>query len=334
MEKSSSAFVKSLILTTVVAAAAYWLAKLPILQTIGALAVALLLAMAVKAVVAMPADFRPGFNYAAKALLRFGIILLGVRLNFDLILGAGWKILVLDIAVIVFSIFFFRWLSQLFGLSDSMAWLVAIGSGICGASAIVAATPVVRAREDESALALVLVTVIGTGAALGLLAAQAALGWSPLNYGAVAGASLHEVAQVLAAVTPVPAAIDLGTVTKLVRVLLLAPVILVLVAVLHRRGGEAKVNVPFPWFVVGFFVVGVVNFLILRATGQAEIAKTMGSWMLFSGLFLMTMGMAGLGLQVDYARLREHGLQAALACIVGWVGLLAFVLGGCWLLGL
>ena len=192
----------------------------------------------------------------------------------------------------------------------------------------------VRARDDESALALVLVTVIGTGAALALLTVQAAIGWSPLNYGAVAGSSLHEVAQVLAAVTPVPAAIDVGTVTKLVRVLLLAPVILVVVGVLHRRGGEAKVNVQFPWFVVGFFVVGVVNFLVLRATAQAAIVKELGSWMLFAGLFLMAMGMAGLGLQVDYARLREHGLRAALAFILGWFALLAFAYGGCWLLGL
>jgi uncharacterized integral membrane protein (TIGR00698 family) len=334
MEPNRAAFIRSLIITTVVATIGYWLAKLPGLQMIGALATSLLLAMAVKAGVAMPAEFKPGFNFAAKALLRFGIILLGVRLNFDLILGAGWKILVLDVAVIAFSIVFFRWLSRLFGLSDSMSWLVAIGSGICGASAIVAATPVVRAREDESALALVLVTVIGTGAALALLTLQAAVGWSALNYGAVAGSSLHEVAQVLAAVTPVPAALDVGTVTKLVRVLLLAPVILVLVALLHRRGGEAKINVQFPWFVVGFFAVGVVNFLILRATGQAAVVQTMGSWMLFAGLFLMTMGMAGLGLLVEYARLREHGLRAALAFIVGWFGLLAFSYGTCWLLAL
>ncbi len=334
MENNRAAFLRSLFITLIVATIGFWLAKLPVLSVIGALATALLLAMAVRAFVSFSADLKPGFNFAAKTLLRFGIILLGVRLNFDLILGAGWKILVLDIAVIAFSVLFFRWLSRLFGLSDSMAWLVAIGSGICGASAIVAATPVVRAREDESALALVLVTVIGTGAALGLLAAQAALHWNALNYGAVAGSSLHEVAQVLAAVTPVPAAIDVGTVTKLVRVLLLAPVILVLVAVLHRSGGEAKVNVQFPWFVVGFFLVGVVNFLILRATGQAAIVKSTGSWVLFAGLFLMTMGMAGLGLLVDYARIREHGLRASLAFVVGWFGLFAFAYGSCWLLGL
>ncbi len=192
----------------------------------------------------------------------------------------------------------------------------------------------VRARDDESALALVLVTVIGTGAALALLTAQAAFGWSPLNYGAVAGSSLHEVAQVLAAVTPVPAAIDIGTVTKLVRVLLLAPVILAVVAFLHRRGGEARINVQFPWFVVGFFLVGLLNFLVLRATGQAAGVKSLGGWMLFAGLFLMAMGMAGLGLQVDYARLREHGLKTALAFIIGWFGLLAFASTCCWLLGL
>ena len=334
MAQRSVAFFSSLALTAAISAIAWWLAKLPVLQTIGALAVSLVLAMAVRALVRVPADYQAGLTYAAKSLLRFGIILLGVRLNFDLILGAGWKILVLDIAVISFAFLFLHWLSGMFGLSDSMAWLIAVGSGICGASAIVAATPVVRARDDESALALVLVTVIGTGAALALLAVQAAVGWEPLNYGAVAGSSLHEVAQVLAAVTPVPAAIDVGTVTKLVRVLLLAPVILVLVAVLHRTGGEAKINVQFPWFVVGFFLVGVLYFLVLRATGQAAWVKIAGSWSLAIGLFLMAMGMAGLGLQVDYARLREHGLRAALACIVGWLGLLAFAFGACRLLGL
>ena len=83
---------------------------------------------------------------------------------------------------------------------------------------------------------------------------------------------------------------------------------------------------------VGFFAVGVVNFLILRATGQAAIVKSIGSWMLFAGLFLMTMGMAGLGLLVDYARIREHGLRASLAFVVGWFGLLAFAsaVAGCW----
>lgn len=331
-ELKKTGFLPGLLISAVVATASYWVAKLPVLNIIGPLAVALVIAMIIRAFVTPPAEYKTGFTYAAKALLRFGIVLLGARLNFDLILGAGWKILVLDIAVITFSLFFFRWISRLFGLEDSMGWLVAIGSGICGASAIVAATPVVRAREDESALALVIVTVIGTVAALALIAVQAALGWGPLYYGVVAGASLHEVAQVLAAVTPVPAALDIGTVTKLVRVLMLAPVILMLVAVLHRRGGEAKVNVPFPWFVVGFFAVGVVNFLVLRATNQAEVVKSMGAWMLFAGLFLMTMGMAGLGLQVDYARLREHGLRASLAFVVGWFGLLAFVLAGCWLL--
>jgi uncharacterized integral membrane protein (TIGR00698 family) len=333
-DPKKTGFLPGLIVSAVVAAAGYWVAKLPILSIIGPLAVALVIAMILKAIVTPPVDYKSGFTYAAKDLLRFGIILLGVRLNFDLILGAGWKILVLDLAVILFSLFFFRWISRLFGLEESMGWLVAIGSGICGASAIVAATPVVRAREDESALALVLVTVIGTVAALALIAAQAALGWSALNYGAVAGSSLHEVAQVLAAVTPVPAALDVGTVTKLVRVLLLAPVILVLVAVLHRRGGEAKINVQFPWFVVGFFAVGVLNYLVLRATGQDPIVKSIGNWMLFSGLFLMTMGMAGLGLLVDYARLREHGLRASLAFVVGWFGLFGFSLASCWLLGL
>ena len=321
----------------VVAALAYLVARLPGLKVIGPLAVALLIAMAVKGAWRPPAEWKAGFTYAAKSLLRFGIILLGVRLNLDLILGAGWKILALDAGVIVFGMLFFAWFSRVCGLEEEMGLLVAIGSAVCGASAIVAATPVVRAREDQSALALVLCTIVGTAFALAFIPVQSALGWTPLHYGAVAGASLHEVAQVLAAVTAVPAALDVGTVTKLVRVLMLAPVILVLLWYRRRESGApaaGEPKVPFPWFVIGFFVVGIVNFLLLRATGGAVWLKETGGWMLFTGLFLMTMGMAGLGMMVDYSRLRAHGLRAAMAFTVGWFALFAFVLGACRLLGL
>ncbi len=324
-----------LALALVLAVLAFCAARLPGLKVIGPLAVALLIAMAIKAVWQPPTAWKDGFTYSAKALLRYGIVLLGVRLNFDLILGAGWKILVLDVGVIAFGMVFFTWFSRRCGLEDEMGWLVAIGSAVCGASAIVAAAPVVRAREDQSALALVLCTIVGTGFALAFIAAQTVLQWLPLHYGVVTGASLHEVAQVLAAVTPVDGALDVGTVTKLVRVLLLAPVILLLVAWQRRHGGtDAKAKVPFPWFVIGFFATGVIYSLVLRSTGNAAWVKETGAWMLFVGLFLMTMGMAGLGMQVDYGRLRAHGLRAAVAFTVGWFALLAFVLGACALLGL
>ncbi len=324
-----------LLLSFLLSALAFWAARLPGLKIIGPLAVALLIAMALKAAWRPPADWKTGFTYASKALLRYGIVLLGVRLNFDLVLGAGWKILVLDVGLIAFGMLFFPWFSRLCGLEEEMGWLVAIGSSVCGASAIVAATPVVRAREDQSALALVLVTIVGTGFALAFIAAQTVIHWTPLHYGVVTGASLHEVAQVLAAVTPVDGALDVGTVTKLVRVLLLAPVILLLLAWIRRHGSpEAKASVPFPWFVVGFFAVGVVYSLALRATGGAPWLKETGGWMLYAGLFLMTMGMTGLGMQVDYARLHANGLRAAVAFTVGWFALLVFVLGACVFLGL
>ncbi len=111
--------VAGLLMTLLLAGLGFAAARLPGLSMIGPLAAdTSVLAMIVKTVFSPPEPYAAGFSCAAKSLLRFGIVLLGVRLNFDLIIGAGWKILVLDVAVIAFSLFFFRWLSRLLGLSD------------------------------------------------------------------------------------------------------------------------------------------------------------------------------------------------------------------------
>lgn len=326
-------------LTLLIALAATWAAGLPGFKVLGPLSTALIIALLWKGAMEVPGAQRPGFAFAAKKLLRWGIILLGVRLNFVLVANAGPKVFALDVAVIVFGMFLFTWICRrVFGLERGLSLLIAVGSSICGASAIIAAAPVVRAREDETAISLVLVTLLGTVAAVGLTLANAVMGWTPQFYGVAAGASLHEVAQVLAAVAAAPAALEIGTVTKLIRVALLAPVIFALVAILARRhepvdAGAAHGRVPFPWFVVGFVVVGIFYTLALKfLPGQIDAVRAVGKVFLTVAVFLMTMGMAGLGLQVDYARLREHGLRALTAATLGWFVLLAFVLFGCWAL--
>ncbi|HEY8964973.1 MAG TPA: putative sulfate exporter family transporter, partial [Candidatus Methylacidiphilales bacterium] len=247
-------------LTVLLAVGGLVLGTLPGLARLGPLSVALLLGLLWRAAAEVPEGHHAGIGFAAKRLLRWGIVLLGVRLDFALIARSGWRIAVLDVAVIAFGVAFITWLGRRAGIAGRLPLLLAVGSSICGASAVAAAAPVVRARESEIALAIPLCGVLGTAAALGLTGAEAWLHLAPQTYGILAGSTLHEVAQVIAASAAVPGALESGTVAKLLRVLLLVPVVLLLARLLDGRGkGREAAPVPQPWFVGGFLLVGVAN---------------------------------------------------------------------------
>ena len=318
--------------TALLAVAASVLAELPGLHTLGPLSLALVLGMLWRAFLHVPAGHHTGIGFSARSLLRLGIVLLGVRLDFDLVFHAGLKILLLDTGVIGFGLVFITWLGQRLGLSPTLAALIAVDNSICGASAVAAAAPVLRADENDTSLVIPMGSLLGTGAMLAYAAAQHAFAIGPRTYGLLSGSTLQEIAQVLAAVTPVPGALAIGTVTKLTRVVLLAPAIygLSLWHAKHRPQTDAPAApVARPWFVLGFLLVGVVATLSHRAWPEAHAQLAMiESHLLLLATFLMTMAMAGMGLQVDFARLRTSGLRAATTVIVGWLVLAGLALIG------
>jgi uncharacterized integral membrane protein (TIGR00698 family) len=272
-------------------------------------------------------------------LLRLGIILLGVRLNLDLVVHGGWKILFLDMSVIITGLCFITWLGTSLGLDSTLACLIAVDSSICGASAVAAAAPVLRARDDETALVIPLCSLIGTIAVLAFTFAQGMLHLAPQTYGMLTGATLHEVAQVMAAVTAVPGALEMGTVTKLTRVVLLAPAIFFLNGWVRRskngrlREDEAGTPLPKPWFVLGFLLVGIANTLAFHLLPLArETLLDYNRQILVIANFLMAMAMAGMGLQVDFGRLRANGPRAVITAVTGWLLLLTLAIGETWLL--
>jgi uncharacterized membrane protein YadS len=159
----------------------------------------------------------------------------------------------------------------------------------------------------------------------------------------MAGSSLHEVAQVMAAVTPFPDASAIGTVTKLTRVVLLVPTVLVLGWIFSRRrtqgdgvgaGRAPAPAVPKPWFVLGFLLVGVGNTLALHfLPAQTVRIGALNHEMLAVANFLMAMSMAGMGLQVDFARLRANGPRAVGTALLGWAVLASLAAGEIWAMG-
>lgn len=323
--------------TLLIAVIALTAADLPYLEHIGPLATALLLGLLCRAIFTVPSTARDGIEFSARKLLRLGIVLLGVRLNFDLILHAGLHILLLDIALIATGLCLITFLGARFGLTRTLACLIAVDTSICGASAVAAAAPAIGARDDEPSLVIPMCSLIGTAAMLVISFAQSYVHLHPHVYGMLVGATLHEVAQVMAAVVVEPNSIEIGTVTKLTRVVLLVPVIFLLSAWARKNAkSSAAGSAPKfakPWFVVGFVAVGILNTLALRLLPDGHLVMlSYDRAVLAVATFLMAMAMAGMGLQVDFAKLRANAARAAVVAGIGWLVLFCLAATELWLM--
>ena len=188
----------------------------------------------------VPAAAAPGLRTAAGPVLKLGVVLLGLDLVFPDILALGFKALLVVVAVVAITFFGTRWAGRRLGISDDLSLLVATGFSICGVSAIAAANGVIDADEDEVAFSVALVTLCGTLAIVVLPPLRGPLGLDDEQFGAWVGASVHDVAQVVAtSSTAGSIALATAIVVKLTRVMLLAPLIAG-IAVTHRRGGRRR----------------------------------------------------------------------------------------------
>lgn len=314
-----------LALTAVLAVLAWWLAHLPGLGALGALGIAMLLGVVVRAAVGLPAAALPGNTFAARTLLRLGVVLLGVRLDFGLLWSAGPRVLVLDLLVVGLGLLVMERIGKALGLTRGLRLAVAVGSCICGASAIAAAAPIIEADEDDVSVAVGIVSLLGTVGVVGFAVLAPALGMSVPRYGLMTGATLHEVAQVLAAGAAHGGhALNLATITKLTRVALLAPALLAIGTVLRRRdrrGGAtlapgARRPPLLPGFLLGFLAVGVAH--SLGALPAPLVAALSGA-----STWLMTAAMAAIGLAVDLRVVRRLGGTAVVLALIGFAFTLA-----------
>src|SRR5260370_3723907 len=159
------------VLDTVLAAASYFLATLPGLKIMGPLTVALMVGIVVRSSVGLPAWALTGIRFSARTILRLGIVLMGARLNFALVASVGPKVLALDALVILVGIVAMAWLGRRFGGPPKLAMLLAVGTSVCGATAVVAAGSVTQADCEEITLAVPRRGVLGTAGALFLATA-------------------------------------------------------------------------------------------------------------------------------------------------------------------
>lgn len=262
-----------------------------------------------------------GIGFSKHWLLRAGIVLYGLRLTPADLLQVGLAGVLIDATVIgsTFALAMVlgrRWL----GLDRETAALIGVGSSICGAAAVLATQPVVRARADQAAVAIATVVVFGTLAMFAyphLLGAWSAWLGAPAHFGVYIGSTVHEVAQVVAAAEATgPAVLDEAVIAKMVRVMMLAP-FLVMLSLAFRRDGRVDGSpggIAVPWFAFGF--IGVV-----AARGVVTLPPELHSAMLWVDGLLLAMAMASLGLTTRVAAIRKAGLRPLLlaALLFAWL---------------
>jgi uncharacterized integral membrane protein (TIGR00698 family) len=260
-----------------------------------------------------------GVTFSKQTLLRAGIVLYGLRLTFQDIAKVGVPGVAIDVLVLTSTFALSCWAgTRVFRLDRRCAMLIGAGSSICGAAAVMAAEPVIGGRSEQVTTAVSTVIVFGTLAMLlyplmfELNAHYHVLALSPTNYGIYAGSTIHEVAQVVAAGHSVgESAANTAVITKMVRVMLLAPFLIALSAYLSRHskavGGEGaapgtKSRLVIPWFAFGFIAVAGLNSLNV-------LSKDVVSAALGIDTVVLAMAMAALGMTTHVSAIRSAGLK-------------------------
>ncbi len=309
-------FWPGLALAAGLAAVAMGLARLPALQAAGlsALTLAIVLGIAVGNTVfpAFAGRVGRGVDFSKATLLRAGIVLYGLRVTFQEIAGVGAAGLVVDVVVVAGVFGLASWLGpRWLGLDRQTSMLIGAGSAICGAAAVMATEPVVRAQAHKVSVAVATVVVFGT---LGMFVypwAYPYLGLSEHAYGVYAGSTIHEVAQVVVAGRAVgEQAASAAVIEKMLRVMLLAPFLLLLSSRLGGAGeGGERSKIVIPWFALGFVAVSGLNSLHLLPAAWKDALIQLDT-------VLLAMAMAALGLRTQASAIRQAGPRPMLLAAI------------------
>jgi uncharacterized integral membrane protein (TIGR00698 family) len=269
-----------------------------------ALVLAILIGMAIRTLVPPGRRYDQGIAFAAKPVLEVAVVLLGASISLATLAAAGPALIAGIAGVVIVAIVASYGLGRMLGLSHRLAVLVACGNSICGNSAIAATAPVIGADGNDVAASIAFTAALGIVVVLVLPLTVAVLGLTPSQYGIFAGLTVYAVPQVLAATAPVSAlSLQVGTLVKLVRVLMLGPVIMVLALVSGggaQGQGRIRLGRLVPWFILGFLALTGLNSLGLvpQAAGQAAMR---------TATILTIVAMAALGLGCDIRTLVASG---------------------------
>jgi uncharacterized integral membrane protein (TIGR00698 family) len=290
-----------------------------------ALVIAILLGTMLRTLRTPDRRWASGIDFSAKTLLEIAVMLLGASISFQAVLEAGMSLILGISGVVALAIGASYALGRALGLPKRMAVLVACGNSICGNSAIAAVAPVIGAKPADVASSIAFTAILGVVVVLALPLLVPLIGLSMTQYGVLAGLTVYAVPQVLAATMPVSlVSAQLGTLVKLVRVLMLGPVVIALSIMAGRHAEEPKpslsLNRLVPWFIVGFLILA-----LLRSMGA--IPEALLQIVMPAATLLTVISMAALGLGVDLKVLGKVGARVTLAVTLSLLVLIAISLG-------
>ena len=275
-----------------------------------------LLGIFIRNFVGISKDTLPGVIFSAKRVLRLAVVLLGLRISISQIINMGF----LSLFVVYFSCFstFYLtcWLGKKLRVNRNLIYLIASGTSICGASAIVAINSVMDSSEEDVAYSIALVTCLGT-LAMTSYPILANLLELPSNlFGLWCGTSIHEVAQVIGASFQLgEVSGEIATITKLSRVALIIPLVSFLSFQNSFQSKDKEVNSPinsFPWFVLGFFLLVIINSLHFLSPEIIQTALNLNQ-------FLLCMAMASMGLLTRFSSLKQIGVRPVYLASFSWL---------------
>ncbi|MCD5325249.1 MULTISPECIES: YeiH family protein [Pontibacillus] len=304
--------------TFFIAVLGYGLSELRGFSLVGPLACSILIAIACRQIWDYPEHLRVGIEFSAKKLLRLAIILYGLKLNIGVIMSEGLPLLLRGTATIVFAIALTLLIAKWIKADMTVALLLGVGTGVCGAAAIAAVSPIIKSKEEDTAIGVGMIALAGTIFAILYTLVRPLLPISMTDYGVWAGISLHEIAHVALAGAPAgEEGLAMALLSKLGRVFLLVPLCFLLMFWMKKKGSSQSSedsNVPFPWFLIGFIGMSLFGSFIVGEyiTLSEKVIAFIGN----ATTFILTMAMVGLGLNVSFKSIRTRALRPLIAMLI------------------
>ncbi len=285
----------------------------------------------------IPAEWGSGITFSGKKILRFAIVVYGFRITFQQIMDVGLEGFLVSLIMLSTTFILGTYVGQkFFGLDRDTSMLTASGASVCGAAAVLATEPVLKAEDYKTAVAVSMVVLFGTISmflypvlyAAIIKPATGFLHLDPQAFGLYVGGTIHEVAQVVAVPASIPGApqdmANTAVIVKMTRVIMIAPLLIVLGIYLSMQakksgthGGE-KIKLVIPWFAVYFIMVAGFNSLHLIPQNIVNIINEIDT-------FLLTMAMTALGMGTIFSKFKGLGLAPIYTAFTMFVWL---VVGG------
>ena len=271
----------------------------------------------------LPDTWVPGIQFCSKRVLRFGIILYGFRLTFQNVLDVGLPAILIDAIVVTLTICGGVLVGKLLKMDKDIALLASVGSGTCGAAAVLGAESAIKAKPYKTAVAVSTVVIFGTLAMFvyPVLYRNGVFDLNPQQMGIYTGSTVHEVAHVVGAGNAMgPEVSNSAIIVKMIRVMMLVPVLLVISFFMMRAAmksgeGSSRGKINMPWFAILFLVVIAFNSFDLLPAGLVDFINTFDT-------FLLTMAMTALGAETSIDKFRKAGFKPFVLAFILFIWLM------------